>query len=107
MGLGGCGAAGGPEATGDERLWFGVQGVASDVVFSSPEIASTGAAGPESWIASRRDAALGVRSARALSFHDQWPEPTRATLERPRTARTITSSRNRFLFYRDERYRAR
>lgn len=81
----------------------GRQGSAWEVVFDGPRIARDGA---EPEIARRNDR-LTPRPDLALSAADEWPEPPRPTLERPRRFFTGSSAREHVFFLRERPGRRR
>jgi hypothetical protein len=102
-GLAGC-AGPVPRREASAAAYAGNQGSASETVFSTPEVAdalalSNEPVGPEY---ARRDSLLSADPRGPLLATAEWPEPARASLERPRYIR-VRDDRDRFTFFLHER----
>lgn len=105
-GLSGCARSAGSADGRAASLDAGSQGASWEAVLGSPRVTMLGGdadAGPE---ARRRDAALGVTHARALTAIDSWPQAERATLDRARHV-TVPRTPERLIYWRARRDSAR
>jgi hypothetical protein len=82
------------------------QGARSDLVFANPDVRRRAAVLGDGAERARRDDALGVRENRAMLAIDHWPEPARASLDRPRYGRFTPERSNTFVYYGSDRGRS-
>ncbi len=92
---GGSGGGGGGGAGGRSALFL-----------PGETLAALGGEEPGLWPeGSRRDGALSLVTAQAITASDQWPEPERASIERYRTVRGFNSY-DSFVFFLPEQRRS-